>query len=248
MNIFRVARYFALGLLLIPLGLVLLWAVITFLPGLAEFLHATIWALLGQIPIFSQASELLQSMVNMSQFAMDEYLIRFPVLLFSALGDSLIIGCCIFCVKAIFTRFNRRWQGRFTKPVWLMVLMGVVAGVSICAVKDQLAANAEAIVTLVVCLVCYLSGLGLMLRGLNFTRGGTYHNRWAGFLIRMLLGILSDMFDALCGVFIATALLQGARFVRAGGNGLVCVWWIVVSALLMFAKNALLDAMEPRDA
>ena len=246
MHIFRVARYFALGLVLIPLGLVLLWLVFAYLPPAAEFLQNTLGTLLGQIPIFSQASEALQSLIGLSRFSMDEYLLRLPWLLFSALGDSLTIACCIFCVKAIFTRFNRRWQGRFTKPVWLMVTLGVVVGVIICAIRDGLMGDYEALFTLVVCLACYGCGLVLMLRGLNFTRGGTYHNRWAGFLIRMLLGIISDLLDALCGVFIATAIFQGYQFVKNGGSALVCILWILVSALLIFAKNAILDAVQPQ--
>lgn len=247
MYIFRVARYFARGLLLVPVGLVLLWLVITYLPGAADFLYSTLWALLGQVPIFSQASEVLQSALSLSQFSFEEYLSRFPLLLLAALSDSMIIGCCIFFVKSVCTRFNRKWQSRFTKPVWLLVLIGIVAGVTVCRVKGLLAANAEAILTLVVCLGCYIGGFSLLLRGTNFTRGGTYHNRWAGFIIQMLLGIVSDMFDALCGVFIATAVLQGARFVRQGGNALVCVCWIVVSALLLFVKNALLELLQPSD-
>ncbi len=236
-----------MGALLVPLGLVLLWVIFTYLPPAAAFLDSTLGTMVGQIPIFSQASEILQSTIKLSKFSMSEYLLWLPVLLFSALGDSLTIACCIFCVKSVFTRFNRRWQGRFTKPMWLMVAIGVVVGVSICTIRDQLMADFQALFTLIVCLACVLSGLGLMMRGLNFSRGGTYHNRWAGFLIRMMLGIISDLLDALCGVFIATAVIQGHRLVSGGGNAWVCILWILVSALLIFAKNALLDAAQPQN-
>ena len=247
MNIFRIARYFAWGLLLAPACLLLAWATITYLPGVADFLKAVVWAVVGEIPIFAQAGEILQSMISIREFSLGLFLSQLPLFLISTLSDALIISCCIFLTKAICIRFNRRWQAQFSKPVWFMVLVGGAAGVLVCMLKELPFANAEAIVTLVACLACYLGGIGLMLRGTVFTWGGTYHNRWAGSLIGMLLGIIGNVFDAVCGVFIATTLMQGADFIKNGGRPMFCVSLIVTSALMLFVKNALLELLQPQE-
>ena len=66
MSIYKAARYFAWGLILFPLGLVLLWAIITFLPGVANFLHNVVWGVLGQISSFSAISAVLENALSYS--------------------------------------------------------------------------------------------------------------------------------------------------------------------------------------
>ena len=244
---FRQARYFAWGLILAPLILVALWLIITYMPGVASFLKSTFWGLLGQISVFSLASELLQSFVTASAFSLEDYMAHLIPLLLQTLSDSLIIACCIFLVKTICTRFNRKWQGRFTKPVWLMTLIGVVIGVAVCQIKGLLAVNGSAILTLVVCLGCYIGGLMLLLRSIGFTKGGTYHNRWAGFVISLLLGIVGDLLDALCGVLIITLLLNGAYYLQQGGSSTFYMVFLIASALIPFAKEVLLELLQPQN-
>lgn len=240
-------RYFAWGLLLGPLALVVLWFVLTFLPGVADFLCDLVWGLLGEVRVFSQAAELLQLAISNRDASLQTYLTSFLVLLLEGLSDALIIGCCVFFVKATCTFFNRRWEGRFTRPEWLLTLIGVLVGVIFCRLKGVLGAAWSGIVTLVVCLVCYLGGLGLMVRGLNFTRGGTYHNRWAGFLINLLEGIVGNMLDALCGVVVITVLFSGRDLIKGRGGILPCLLWIVVSTVLICVRKTINDAMRPRD-
>lgn len=247
MSIIKLARYFAWGLLLFPFGLVLLWLVITFVPGLAGFMAKVAWGLLGQVSIFSLASEVIQGCLSYHDFTLEQYFVSFPVLLFGAMGDSLIIGCCIFVLKACYTTFNRSWHARLTRPVWRLTLMGVVLGVGICLLKEALAGQWAGIFTLIAPLACCITGIVILLRTPLAARHRTYRSRRAGHILGLLLGIVGDVFGAICGVFIVTTLLQGSHFIKEGGSVLNCLLWIVLSALLLFLNNALMEMMKPKE-
>lgn len=245
MSIYKMARYFAWGLLLFPLSLVLLWAIITFMPGLASYLHNVVWGVLGQITSFSQISAVLENALSYSAFSLENFWISFLTVLFNALGDSLIIACCVFLTKSIFTAFTNKGRGRFTRPEWMLTFVGVLVGVGVCMSKGLLTANDGALLTLIVCLVCYIIGILLMLRGTVFKWGGRYCNRKAGFILNLLLGIVGDLYDTMCAMFIITGVVEGSCYVKAGGSVWVCILWILCSAFFFFIKSVLMEFLKP---
>lgn len=247
MSIRRIARYFAWGLLLAPIIVVALWLVITFLPGVAKLFGNVVWGILGEIPPFAQASAALQEWVTNSKNTVASFFGHLMTILFSSLSDALIMGCCVFLVKSCCTFFNQEWRGRFTRPEWLLTLGGVVLGVIACKIKQNSAGAWASLLTLIICLACFGTGIGMMLRGVNFTPNGGYHNRWAGFVINLMLGIVGNVFDALCGVAIVTVLFSGKLLLETGHGILPCLLWIVVACGLLVVKNAIIDLAQPND-
>lgn len=244
MNIFKSAKAFAWGLIFFPLGLVLLYLAFTYIPGAARFMEDTAWGVVGQVPIFATASAILQEWMACGKFTVEVFSNGFMALLFGTLGDALVISCCIFFIKSIFTTFNRKGVGRFTKREWILTLVGVVAGVCVCAMKEKLAAAGDAILTLLICLGCYVVGLSLMFRGTLFPKG-VYRNRKAGFILKMILGIVGDLLDTVCAVFIITALVHGPMMAQNGAQVWFAILWLVISVIVLVLKNNLMGLLAP---
>ncbi len=237
----RLARYSAWGILMAPLLLVLTGLIITYMPPVADFLERTLWDYLSQLPIFSLALAILSSVTSVSNVSQQTFLLGYLQLLVYALRDAILIACCIFCLKSIYTKFNRKSEARFTRPVWLLTFSGVFLGVLVSTLSNDLSVLSQSIVFLVLCVGCIVFGMSLILKGVSIFGGGTYSNRRGAFAIGLLLGIVGDMFDALCGVFIATAVLQCHSLVAGGAKLITCLTWIAVSALALFAKSLIMD-------
>lgn len=245
MDIYRMLRYFARTVILTPLAVIMYGLICTYLPWLADFLSNIFWGVLGETEIFSLASGVIEGGLSYSHFSVDNFFAGFLALLFGALSDAAIMGFCVFMVKSTHVFFNRTWHGSFTRPVWALTLTGVILGVVICGLKVKLAALGQSLLTLGVCLGCYIFGIALMLRGPKLTKHGTYSNRRAGFIIKMMLGIIGNMFDAFCGVFILTAIMEGPRLMKMGGSFVVWLAWIGLSVALLVLKNMLTQLMQP---
>lgn len=247
MGIYKMLRYFARAVLLSPLVLIAVGLIVTYLPGVADFLSDVFWNYLGEKnTIFSLASNIIQGGMSYSYFSWDNYWGGFLALLFGALGESAIIACCIFAVKSSRVRFTRKAKGIIDGSAWLLTLIGVLLGIFVCGLKGMLAASGQAILTLVVCLGCYLFGIRLMFRGFTYNRNSTYSNRRAGFIIEMLLGIVGNMFDAFCAVFFITGWFEGPRLMRAGASVVVWFAWMGLSAALLYLKILVMKMLAPQ--
>ena len=238
-------RYFAAGVLLTPIALILLGLIFTYLPGVANFISNIFWGLLGETKLFSLASAVLQNGLSFKYFDWNQYWNGFVALLLGAMSEAVIMAVCVFAVKAFFVAFNTKWEARFTRPEWGLTLVGVIIGVVICGIKAKLAMAAQGLMTAMVTLVLYIWAILLMLRGGSLKNHPTYRNRRAGFIIKMLLGIVGNMFDAFCGVFIITALLEGPRLMRMGGSVVAWIAWIGLTVALLYLKNLVMKMLQP---
>lgn len=247
MGIMRLLRYFARGVLAAPLVVIVLGLIFTYLPGLANFISNIFWGLLGETKLFSLASNIIAGSMSHQHFTWEDFWGGFLQLMLNALSEAVIMAVCVFVIKSSCIFFNRKWEGRFSRPEWLLTLIGVIIGVVACGIKNQLSLAGQGIYTLIVTIALYVVGIVLMLRGSKLLKGHpTYRNRRDGFIIKMLLGIVGNMLDAFCGVFFITALMEGPRLMDAGGSFITWVAWIGLSAAVLHLKNMLMDLMQPQ--
>lgn len=243
MTVYLFLKIFALVLLLSPLVLILIGTIVTYIPGGAGFLSDFFWSLLGEINIFQLASNMLQMGIGYENLATENFVNAFLGVMFGALGDAAILSCCVFAVKSSCVFFNRKYISTFTRPVWAMTTVGVLIGVALIKTKGLLAPLFQGILTLVVCVGLFLYGIFKMLGWRTSSR--TYRERRDAVLIRLMGGIVGNMFAAMCAVMLITCLLEGPKYVRAGGSLLTWWFWSILSLVFLHVTDWIMKLLEP---
>ena len=245
MTVYLLLKIFAMVLLLSPLLLIALAAICMFLPGVANLLSTLFWELLGSMDIFSLASQVVQTAVKEGSFSGENYSLWIITLLIRAVPEALILGCCVYLTKITHMRFSRKFTPIYSRPLWLLTVGGVILGVVVCNLLQNLVPQMELAISLVVYLACLILGLRLMFR--SVTPGRTYKNRKWGFFGNLLLEIFCNMVNAVSGVLIVTCVLEGPKFVQSGGSFRVWITWIGASVAVMYAMHLMTNLLKPKE-
>lgn len=235
-------RAFAILLLGGPVALILIGAACAYIPGAAQLLSDFFWSLLGEISIFKLASNMVQVLLGYQSFDTGIYFDAFMAVLVNGVADAAILSCCIFAIKSGCTFFNRTFHGRFLAPVWQMTLVGVIIGVAVIKIKSTLMPLFQSLLTLLICCGLFLYGIRLMLG--RPTSSAVYNNRRAGFMIPMMVGILSDMFTAISAVMLITCIMEGPRCIRQGGSFLIWLGCSILSVVFLYVTNLITNALS----
>lgn len=220
MSMYAIAKLCAILILASPFALILVAAIITYIPGAPELLFNFFMSTLGEVPIFDLASNVVQVFLENKSVTFETFLFDAMGVLLRSLMDAMIMSCCIFAVKVLGTSFKSNGQGRFVIPKWGLAILGVLLGVVAIKLKQNALPLVQSLVYPLGCIAVILYGIGLMFR----VPSGKYRNRRAAFLIPMLGDIIADMFTAVSAVMLLTCAMVGPKCVAGG----VSLWGMLM--------------------
>lgn len=241
--LYTIAKIFSYVLLLGPVALFLLSLLCTWIPGAANILSTFFLETLGNFKLFALASQALQIGMSHENFSGDNFIFWFLSILLDAMLEALVMGCCVFIVKRANMRFSRKGRALYSHPIWQLTLMGIIVGIIVCQVLALLVPAVERLISVGIYIGCLIYGFSLML-GAGSRR---YSNRKWGYLTTLLLDLLCNMVNAIGGVLIITCLLEGPRYMKAGGSVKIWILWIVMSIAVIYLMHLLTKFLEPDD-
>lgn len=236
--------------LIIAIGTVLMSPVLWFLvswictkiPFAAEFLSKLFWELLGEIPVFKVAAQILENALSYEKPTAGWFIVMYLEMIANSALDALILGFAVFLFKSIFARVTR--QGLVTIPrEQLATVLGIVAGISLTMGKNVLPDVLAGLFEFLICLGCMLLGIGMMFRR-TLTKPHRVRNRGTG-IAKMLMEILVDANIAILSVSLTVCSLEGPRIVQETGSIKMWLAWYVISMLLYGVLDTVLLLAAP---
>lgn len=234
-----------LAVLLTIAAAVAICVVFRFIPGGADFLNDFFWNLLGEIEIFSMASNILQTAIGYKLAPSGQLGITVFAMMIEAMMDGLVMGCCVFVMRAFFAKVNRQFMVGYPGGAWIPTGLGVALGALILTVGGKLSSVADAIFSGVLTIALMIWGILLMLNKRPVRK--YYQKRRENNVVRMLIGILGNAATAVCAVLLSTCVLEGPMWVMNGASFSDWFAWLCAGFLLWFTLDSILWVITPRD-
>lgn len=228
---------------------ILLTVVVVFIfrviPGGADFLSSFFWNFLGEIELFGLASNILETAIGYQLAPSGQLGITIIAMLMEALMDGLVMGCCVFLLRAMFAKVNRQFVVGYPCCAWIPTGLGVALGAFVMTFSGKLGSAADALFSGILSIVLMIWGVMLMLNKRPIRTH--FAQRRENNIVRMLIDILGNAAAAVCAVVISTCVLEGPRWIQEGATFKDWFGWLGCGFLLWFALDSILWLITPRD-
>ncbi|MBR6570175.1 MAG: hypothetical protein IKK75_06935 [Clostridia bacterium] len=177
-----------------------------------------IFGLLGEseYSIFGRAAEIVKQYLTLRHSSPNAMLEGFWLLLSTEIISAILMGCCIFILKSIFTKFNRNYIGGLLYPKWLITFLGVCLGLGANSLIGAVTPDAVGeLLKSLLSLGLLLLGIGMMLgfKGRTIDPNKKSHRRFRrahlGYIVSLVLDIVGNAFNAILAVSFITSYLTG---------------------------------------
>lgn len=239
------------AIILSPFALSVVILFLHLVPDVSGFLSNVFWSWLGDVSVFPMTIDFIQKYCSHETVRMEELLMAyFSLIVYGAL-DAIFMGCCIFVIKSIFTKIRTITNkgGNFDYfyffvpgHEWLLSLIGVFIGVALQPVFGFGSRHMSAVLKGALSIALLIYGITKIWTAGNKMlswRGSDYERVREKYLLRLLLGILINAFQAIAVANVLTLWMEFGRMWRAGAHLLPMAVWLLSSILLVYLCNLL---------